>query len=270
MFFLIFSFFRQFFLAWLVLTGNAAKASTVDNGSGSAPRYRVSRVSSASTEGAGAVQKRGDSTPRALAVFTYQSPVQVLDTDPGTGHSSPSSLYTPTYAGDPQFGNLYFTANNGQTGSELWKYQPLTGDADIMADIKQGPDSSDPYGIFANNQGNLFFGATDGVGGKQLFQFDTTTNAATKLTNVNPTGGGLYPDNFCIDNQRNLFYFSSESGSFAGSGAVWWYNWSTSQLNYVPGTENTYSSGFAQDSLAISISAASAVHSAANCGNTIP
>ncbi|MDJ0599805.1 MAG: hypothetical protein QNJ37_13295, partial [Crocosphaera sp.] len=73
------------------------------------------------------------------------------------------------------FGELYFSANNGTTGFELFKYNPNAGEGvdpvTLAADINGGGDS-DPADLTGLN-GLLYFAATDdGTTGRELYTYD--------------------------------------------------------------------------------------------------
>ena len=73
-------------------------------------------------------------------------------------------------------GKLYFTANNGNDGYELWVYDPSkdveSGVNPIMVDnIRSESDSSYPEYLTAIG-GKLYFTANNGVNGHELWFYD--------------------------------------------------------------------------------------------------
>ena len=65
-------------------------------------------------------------------------------------------------------GTVYFTANNGEDGSELWSTQGSTGTTGMVADLIPGPEGSNPAN-FTNVNGTLYFTADDGINGRELW-----------------------------------------------------------------------------------------------------
>src|SRR6185369_4959711 len=76
---------------------------------------------------------------------------------------------TPVLAGT----TLFFTADDGGSGNELWKLDTTTGTTARVKDICPGPCSSSP--IWLTALGNLvLFLAEDGVHGHELWRSDGT------------------------------------------------------------------------------------------------
>jgi ELWxxDGT repeat protein len=59
---------------------------------------------------------------------------------------------------------VYFRANDGQHGLELWTSDGTESGTSMVSDLRPGPIGSEPYAI-ANVNGTLYFGANDGVHG---------------------------------------------------------------------------------------------------------
>jgi uncharacterized protein (TIGR03118 family) len=90
-------------------------------------------------------------------------------------------------------GTLYFTANDGIHGTELWKSDGTANGTQLVADIVPGPNGSFPTGLTAGN-GEIIFAVgsavwkSDGTaaGTRMIKQFDTSFVPAP-FTNVNGT-----------------------------------------------------------------------------------
>lgn len=97
---------------------------------------------------------------------------------------------------------LYFGADDGVHGMELWKYDGNI--ATLAADIKPGSQysSSFPLDLTVFNNA-LYFRADDGTGA-ELWQYDG--NLATLVADINPTGPS-YPNDFRVFNKA--LYFSA-------------------------------------------------------------
>jgi trimeric autotransporter adhesin len=66
-------------------------------------------------------------------------------------------------------GTLFFAANNGTVGYELWKSDGTAAGTSFVTDIKPGPEGSNPGGLTDVN-GTLFFQAEDGIHGFELWK----------------------------------------------------------------------------------------------------
>ena len=98
-------------------------------------------------------------------------------------------------------GQLFFTANDGVTGNELWVSDGTADGTQLLKDIN-APDS--PYGNypvgsnaynFTEFDGQLFFTANDGVTGNELWVSDGTADGTQLLKDINITDSpyGNYP-----------------------------------------------------------------------------
>ena len=90
----------------------------------------------------------------------------VAEINPGSGSSYPNSLTV--------FNNeLYFQANDGTNGYELWKYDGIKVPS-MVADINSGSSNSGPdYLTVFNNE--LYFRADDGINGDELWKYAQQT-----------------------------------------------------------------------------------------------
>ncbi len=95
----------------------------------------------------------------------------VDDVNPGPASSEPpvnalggAWSYQMTVSG----GKLYFTADDGTHGDELWETDGTAAGTALVDDINPGPQGSDPENLIGVN-GTLFFTANDGTDGEQLW-----------------------------------------------------------------------------------------------------
>ena len=121
-------------------------------------------------------------------------------------------------------GLLFFTANDGVNGNELWVSDGTTAGTQLLKDINPGSSSyygyygysSYPYGSYASNltefQGQLFFTANDGVTGNELWVSDGTAAGTQLLKDINPVGSS-YAYNLTV--AGDLFFFTA-SDAFNG------------------------------------------------------
>lgn len=125
----------------------------------------------------------------------------------GTGGSAGS---------DPQFltvvGNeIYFTADNGQNGRELWRTNGDLSNAQMM-DIRVGVLGSNPDNL-TNVNNNLYFTATDGQTGVELYVVQA--GGSPQLINIAPQAGvGSTPSS--LTNVNNVLFFAADDGSTQG------------------------------------------------------
>jgi ELWxxDGT repeat protein len=140
--------------------------------------------------------------------------VLVKDINPGNGRS---------YLGLPfEFnGRLYFSADNGATGSELWVSDGTTNGTQLVKDINPGNSyySSSPNKFIEFNN-KIYFAANDKVNGEELWVSDGTTGGTQLLKDIfpgsNDLNGNIYPNNSSIGNFQefnNKLYFVANNGT---------------------------------------------------------
>jgi len=105
-------------------------------------------------------------------------------------------------------GTIYFAADDGYHGTELWKSNTTDGTV-LVRDIATGPNGSNVQNLIRyNNQ--LYFSANDGVNGTQLWTSDGTPQGTVMVKAINPTGGSG-PGNFAVSN--GILFFTADDGS---------------------------------------------------------
>ncbi|KAA0173600.1 hypothetical protein FNF27_04934 [Cafeteria roenbergensis] len=122
---------------------------------------------------------------------------------------------------------LYFVADDGVHGSELWRYNTTHG-AELAADIMPGPVSSEPYQLVPFH-GSLLLAGKFPEAGIELLQFDSKASEVQLLADIKPGSGDSYPSNLCILGAH--MYFLANSGA---ASAVYKYS-EESGLALVPG-----------------------------------
>ncbi len=105
---------------------------------------------------------------------------------------------------------LYFSADNGSSGSELWKSDGTTSGTVLVKDINSGSNSSYPSQFIEMN-GYLYFNADDGSTGNELWRTDGTVGGTTLVKDIRSGSGSSSPTAFAVMN--NVLYFSADNGS---------------------------------------------------------
>lgn len=126
----------------------------------------------------------------------------VKDINPA-GHSFPYSLV--------KLDNLvYFIANDGVHGEELWKTNGKERKTELAFDFNPGSAGCNPQFIYEYKNA-LYFAANNGSSGMQLWKSDGTLQGTVQLTNAansttNPSG------DFSITGYKGNVYFSFNDG----------------------------------------------------------
>src|SRR5262249_22645062 len=94
-------------------------------------------------------------------------------------------------------GTVYFAANDGTTGRELWKSDGTAAGTILVKDIWPGASGSYPYSLTSVN-GTLFMQASDGTTGGYLWKSDGTPAGTVLVKDILPGRGGSAPGAGCI------------------------------------------------------------------------
>jgi len=125
-------------------------------------------------------------------------------------------------------GRLYFTANDGANGRELWSTDGTTSGTALAADINLGPLPSDPSELVVAGQ-RLFFFANDGASGRELWTLPRGEARARRVMDINPGVASATPIQRLgrrIQAVGDRVYFSAHDGA---SGAELWTSDGTAQ-----------------------------------------
>lgn len=107
---------------------------------------------------------------------------------------------------------LYFAADNGTTGSELYRWDNIN--APVLAyDINPGTAGSDINELVAYN-GKIFFSNTDGANGSELWSYNPVNNTI-KRYDINMGPASSNPHNFSI--YKGQLYFAATGSPTTGT-----------------------------------------------------
>ena len=122
----------------------------------------------------------------------------------GTAGSTPRALTDVN-------GTLFFAANDGTNGQELWKSDGTEAGTMMVKDINPGAASSNPgSGTLLLGAGTLFFSADNGLNGTELWKSDGTEAGTMLVEDINPGMAGSDPQG--LTNLNGTLFFSADNG----------------------------------------------------------
>ncbi|MDH4203176.1 MAG: hypothetical protein OEV87_09820 [Phycisphaerae bacterium] len=106
-------------------------------------------------------------------------------------------------------GTLYFSANDGVHGQELWKSNGTQSGTVMVKDINPGPKDSNPTHLTEYN-GKLYFGADNGTDGHELWCSDGTEAGTFMVKDIYPGSGNSNPLYLTVFN--GILWFNANNG----------------------------------------------------------
>src|SRR5262249_61154044 len=125
---------------------------------------------------------------------------------------SQDNATTPVLPRSPPFkpatvgGTIFFTANDGAQGAELWKSDGTAAGTVMVADINPGANSA-CHGPCrpTEDTGTIFFADDAGMHGTELWKSDGTAAGTVMVADINPGTHGSNPNN--LENDDDVLFF---------------------------------------------------------------
>src|SRR5205814_687354 len=139
---------------------------------------------------------------------TAAGTVLVKDINPGStggvpNSSNPTNLVTIG-------GTVYFAADDGADGQELWKRNGTAAGTTLVNDINPGVHTSVPNN-FTPVGGTLFFTASDATNGNELWMSDGTGPGTVPVKAINPGPTGSLLSGLTLIG--TTLFFSADDGT---------------------------------------------------------
>jgi uncharacterized delta-60 repeat protein len=135
----------------------------------------------------------------------------VGDLAPGTPGSNPSAMLNHN-------GSLFFIADDGVHGSELWKSDGTPAGTQLVKDIQPGAVGALKGSWLTNFNGAVYFAADDGVNGRELWKSDGTAAGTAMVADIYSGSAGSDPGIASSEDPRThlvvgstLFFHAADS-----------------------------------------------------------
>lgn len=115
-------------------------------------------------------------------------------------------------------GNIYFSADDGSTGRELWVTDGTETGTLLLKSINAGSAGSNPYRFFEYDE-KLLFVADDGTHGQELWVTDGTSNGTELVKDIRP--GSTNSSILGFTSFDNKVYFRASNGSNVNGVELW-------------------------------------------------
>ncbi len=126
------------------------------------------------------------------------------DINPGAGNSQAGEFIQIDSV-------VFFTADDGVSGEELWKTNGTEAGTVLIKDIRPGLDASAPHSL-VNVGGTLYFSANDGTSGYELWKSDGTAAGTVRVKDIRP-GIATSGPGYLTDVLGTLFFQANDGTS---------------------------------------------------------
>ncbi|MBL6802816.1 MAG: hypothetical protein ISQ52_06955, partial [Synechococcus sp. BS307-5m-G38] len=133
---------------------------------------------------------------------------RLADINPGAAGSFPTDLLWLNQ-------RLFFAADDGSHGRELWSYSTTDQTSALVLDIQTSPNTGSNPGELTKFNESVIFAASDVIYGRELWISDGTATGTRLLEDINPGGFSSNPGNFSLLNGQ--LYFTADSYLMDGS-----------------------------------------------------
>jgi ELWxxDGT repeat protein len=130
----------------------------------------------------------------------------VADVWPGALGSNPSDLAA-------QQGGVYFAADDGSSGRELWWSDGTAAGTRRVADARPGPVGSDPRAISALGARRVLFVAADAIEGDEPWLSDGSAAGTRRLAALRPGPAGSGVDAFTVRADGRVLFVADDGST---------------------------------------------------------
>ncbi|MBL0270164.1 MAG: hypothetical protein IPP99_16295 [Chitinophagaceae bacterium] len=139
----------------------------------------------------------------AVDISTAQAPQVLKDINP---YLTLSSQTTAGYNYKGYNGFVYYSADDGTNGFELWRTDGTEVNTELVKDIVTGAGSSSPQAFFEMG-GILYFSAISSGIGRELWKTDGTAAGTVLVKDINTGSASSSPSSFTEVN--GVLYFTA-------------------------------------------------------------
>jgi ELWxxDGT repeat protein len=134
---------------------------------------------------------------------------------------------------------VYFSANNGVNGTELWRSDGTDSGTRMIHDINPGQASSNPSQM-TQAGGIIYFSASDGVVGQELWKTTGLSITTELVKDIRNGSYGSYPGNLIEFNDKLYFAAGSYREDWDISRIELWTSSGTNETTFRVGDDQEF------------------------------